>query len=168
MKKISAEDFRYAVQFDPAWASKLTEPTLIEGMCILDKSPITHLSPHLRFRDHVSLLLCKELKVLEGGFDDWSNFESSGIESVGDAKFFQSGPSPWLVCDLTGTPLSNKDPVKAAEIMTASCDPKVWEEINQDPETTESTEACLKEAIKVVRKQRTMKTLRTQGKALEI
>jgi hypothetical protein len=49
MKQITSDDFRKAVELDPSWASKLTEPVEITNYCDMARSNITHLSPLLYF-----------------------------------------------------------------------------------------------------------------------
>ena len=90
MHKITSEQFKQAVELDPAWASKLTEPVEITDYCDMKESKITHLSPLLHFtgRDesgHVADFWgCGDLKVAEGNYSGLVWFSSSGVEQIGD------------------------------------------------------------------------------------
>ena len=89
MHQLSADQFEEAVDFDPAWASKLTEPVVITEFCELIGSNITHLSPLLLFNGQdltvgaASFHFCKSLKVAEGTFYGRFYTGTSGIEKIG-------------------------------------------------------------------------------------
>jgi hypothetical protein len=179
MKTISAEDFKENVRQDPAWASKLTEPCAVGGLCIVSGEEVTHLSPHLHFRNFVNITHCKRLEILEGNFEDWCSFKGSGIKTVGAFKGAGNPNIPGLYCDLSETPLARQDPKKAAEIMTKSNDPTVWEKIKHDEEEdakkrgkslSEGVAECLRIAIKVNRDEKGKALAKTLSKqtSLEI
>ena len=90
IKRITAEEFKHAVQLDPAWAAKLTEPVEVTGYCDMSGSGISHLSPLLTFRgrnergDVANLSGCMALRVAEGCFNGLVDFTESGIERIGD------------------------------------------------------------------------------------
>jgi hypothetical protein len=134
MRTLTAEQFEKAVELDPAWASKLTEPYGVKGGEITDYinltgSPITHLSPLLHFdASRTSLRNCKGLKIAEGNFGGPVDFEGSGIEETKGLVIKTKTPAGFY-CDLSRTPLAEKDPMLAVEIMTGSKDPKVWNRI---------------------------------------
>ena len=85
---ITSNDFRMAVDADPAWASKLTQAVEITDFCDMTGSAITHLSPLLQFmgRDGNGLCArfwdCKSLRVAEGTFHGCVYFCDSGIEKI--------------------------------------------------------------------------------------
>lgn len=89
MKKITAYEFKMAIELDPAWASKLTEPVEITDYCNCRESKITHLSTLLHFTGKneggtsASFELCTELKVAEGNFKYGVGFAHSHIEEIG-------------------------------------------------------------------------------------
>ena len=88
--KMTASQFENAVNRDPAWASKLTEPVEITEYCDMSGSEITHLSPMLHFAGNddeenaANFAECNQLKVAEGVFDGFVDFMDSGIEKIGD------------------------------------------------------------------------------------
>ena len=98
MKRITAKEFEHAVENDPAWASKLTEPVKITDYCHLYMSDISHLSPLLTFvgRDEsgevASFFDCPSLEVAEGCFDGHVDFSGSGITLIGD-HLISKGPT---------------------------------------------------------------------------
>jgi hypothetical protein len=159
---------REAVQLDPAWASKLTAPVKIIGDAGLTDSPITHLSPHLHFEEAAYLQRCRNLKVAEGHFGNWVDFEGSGIEEIGELEI--AGSKAKMCCDLSFTPLAKKNPILAAKIMTKSDDPEKWEEACREAQKYgwTGTADCLKSGIRLVRQKKMISTLRRQGNPLEI
>ena len=88
--KMTAAQFENAVNRDPAWAHKLTEPVEITEYCDMSGSEITHLSPMLHFSGNdeeenaANFAECNQLKVAEGVFDGFVDFMESGIEKIGD------------------------------------------------------------------------------------
>jgi len=90
MNKMTYDQFKQAIEIDPAWASKLTEPVEITDYCDMKGSGITHLSPLLHFtgRDefgHVADFWgCEALKVAEGNYSGLVWFSSSGVEEIGE------------------------------------------------------------------------------------
>ena len=92
---ITSKQFRMAVETDPAWASKLTEPVEITDFCDMTGSAITHLSPLLHFkgRDEDGLCArfwdCNSLKVAEGTFHGSVFFCDSGVQKIGDLNITQ-------------------------------------------------------------------------------
>lgn len=88
MKQITAADFKQAVELDPAWAAKLTEPVEVTDFCGMDETKISHLSPFLHFsgldehRCCASFVDCKHLKVAEGNFHGGVIFSASGVEKI--------------------------------------------------------------------------------------
>jgi hypothetical protein len=168
MKRITAHEFKEAVWADPAWASKLTEPTEVTGWCLLEDLQISHLSPLLHFtHPGTTIAGCKNLKVAEGNFHS-ANFENSGIEEIGELVIKGKLPTG-LLCDLTGTPILKKNPMKAAEAMTGSKDVKVWEIIRDIAKTSAWIKTCgtLTMGINRWKKQATLKALKKKG-SLEI
>jgi hypothetical protein len=91
-RAISSNEFRKAVEADPAWASKLTEPVEVTDFCDMTGSSITHLSPLLHFtgRDENGICArfwdCNSLKVAEGTFHGMVYFCDSGVQRIGDLK----------------------------------------------------------------------------------
>jgi hypothetical protein len=166
MKQMTGFEFRTAVEGDPAWASKLTEPVEITGVCNLENSSITHLSPLLHFREDAFLKRNAKLKIAEGHFYGFVDFEGSNIEKIGDLET-RSGPG--LQCDLSKTPLAKKDPVQVVRIMTRSSDLEVWEEQAKLPGRWPGTCVCIQEAIRIVKKERLIRSLTPKREApLEI
>jgi hypothetical protein len=127
MKTITVQEFKKAVEGDPAWASKLTEPIRIPSSCNMESGAISHLSPLLHFDMGTWWNNCKGLKVLEGHFADFADFENSAIEEIGE--FHGQKNKAGLCCDLGGTPLSKRDPILALKTMTGSSDPEVWKDV---------------------------------------
>jgi hypothetical protein len=125
---MTAEELTEEIRRDTGWAAKLTEPLEIRGPCNLGFSKITHLSPLLTFWDNISLAHCYHLKVAEGTFKAWVYLRDSGIEETGDLKLMGPQNSCKLICDMSNTPLAEKNPMLAADMMTGTNDPKVWEE----------------------------------------
>ena len=89
---INSNEFRMAVEADPAWASMLIHPVEITDFCDMTGSFITHLSPLLHFtgRDEDGICArfweCKSLKVAEGTFHGMVYFCDSGVQKIGDLK----------------------------------------------------------------------------------
>jgi len=96
MKRITAAEFKRAVEADPAWAGNLTEPVEIADYCDMYGSPITHLSPLLHFTgrdeggDCANFAECNSLKVAEGTFSGWVGFSNSGIEEIGELSITEA------------------------------------------------------------------------------
>lgn len=86
---MASKEFQQFVEIDPAWASKLTEPTEITDYCCMQASKITHLSPLLYFTgkdkagDCASFFCCKSLRVAEGNFTGFVSFSGSNIQKIG-------------------------------------------------------------------------------------
>jgi hypothetical protein len=132
MNTITSDKFASLVEKDPAWASRLTEPLGITGPVSLRRNRITHLSPFLHFeggklgsqyKEVTCFYRCEELKVAEGHFSGWADFEECGIERIGAMTFEKTSD---LFCDLTGTPLAEKNPREAVAIMTGSQEIEAW------------------------------------------
>ena len=74
MNKLTAIQFRQAVDLDPAWATTLTEPIEITDYCDMAGSGITHLSNLLSFtaRDEkgrsADFSRCPNIIVAQGTF----------------------------------------------------------------------------------------------------
>ena len=105
--RMTAEQFEAAVDGDPAWARKLTEPVEITEYCDMSGSEITHLSPLLHFSGNdeeenvASFAECMQLKVAEGVFDGFVDFIDSAIEKIGDlvvTKPNQNGEAADFTC----------------------------------------------------------------------
>ena len=90
MKQLLTAEFNAKITHDPAWAATLTEPVEILDYCNMNFSPITHLSPLLRFTgrnedgDVASFEQCENLKVAEGTFHGSVNFQWAAIEKIGE------------------------------------------------------------------------------------
>jgi len=101
MKQITGEQFQQAIQLDPAWASKLTEPVEITTYANLQGSNITHLSPLLTFsgrdkqEDAASFSGCKNLKIATGKFAGTIYFSESGIEKIQNLEVTQPNKDGW-------------------------------------------------------------------------
>jgi hypothetical protein len=95
MQKISYAQFRKAVVMDPAWASTLKEPVEITEFANMDHSGIWNLSPLLHFTGRnsagevASFEKCENLKVAEGNFHGFVNFEGAAIEKIGKLKILK-------------------------------------------------------------------------------
>jgi hypothetical protein len=184
LRNITADDFKTAVGLNKSWASTVTDTTVVSGICSLSKSGITHLSPHLIFSGSAYFVGCKDLKVAEGTFHDWANFEDSGIEEIGKVfKFPVTVSNNALVlpdtlpirCNLAGTPLMEKDPVRAAEIMTGSKEIEVWVEAEKELAQIgvktvrfESARETLETAIQRAKKEKAVSALKKHTPTLEI
>jgi len=85
------------VEKDPAWASTLTEPVEITGVCDMRESKITHLSSFLHFtgRDENGYCAdfsdCRSLGVAEGTFAGMVEFSHSSIEAIGNLTVEKPG-----------------------------------------------------------------------------
>lgn len=88
--RITSDYLKRAVKTDPSWASKLTVPVEITDYCNMARSKITHLSPLLHFSGRnkegecANFSRCLDLKVAEGSFAGFVNFDESGVEKIGD------------------------------------------------------------------------------------
>lgn len=82
MTQITSEEFKAAIELDPAWASKLTEPVEIVDSCDASDSNISHLSPLLHFKRDAFFAECHNLKKVEGNFAEYVNFYNAGIEEI--------------------------------------------------------------------------------------
>jgi hypothetical protein len=173
MKTMTSDEFKRAVTEDPAWASKLTEPVEITGACNMTGTYITHLSPLLHFAERSWWLKCRKLKVAEGNFRQHPDFSGSGIRKVGEMTFTpaldRKKPTA-LRCNLGYTPFFNKNPLKAAEIMTGSPDPEVWKKTSQESRNNgwEVVGATLDAAYKLSKKIQVIKQLNRQEIGPEI
>jgi hypothetical protein len=129
MDTLDAKRFMRVLESDPAWATRLKAPLEIAGNCNIRAGQISHLSPLLHFTDnHNWFVYCKELKVAEGTFNNFVQFDGCGIEEIGDLRVLNKSPEG-LLCTLTGTPLAHRDPSKALEAMTGSPSIPYWEEV---------------------------------------
>ena len=92
MRKITTQQFKRAINRNPAWAAKLNAPVEITDFCNMAGSHITHLSPFLRFmgREESGQVACfnncNHLKVAEGHFAGFVEFNESGIEKIGKIR----------------------------------------------------------------------------------
>jgi hypothetical protein len=171
IQHITENTFKNFVKGDPAWAATVEEPTQIHGQCMMMNSNISDLSPFLHFSQETYFQACKELKIASGTFDKWVNFEGAGIEEVKDLKFTKSERA--CMCNLTDTPYFKKHPLEAAEVMTGSADPNVWESVANIMTGTSRSEKLregLRMAIELVKKQKLAAHLKgkRERNALEI
>ena len=96
MEKLTYKKFYSLIKEDPSWASRLTEPIEVIEYCAMENINITHLSPLLYFtgKNHknevATFAFCYKLKVAEGNFDGFVNFEFSRIEKIGDLNITQA------------------------------------------------------------------------------
>jgi hypothetical protein len=88
MLTITATQFKLLTTENPAWASTLIEPIEITGDASLTDSPITHLSPLLRFTQTEKLKFknCKSLLNAAGETQSAVKFENCGIQSIHELK----------------------------------------------------------------------------------
>jgi hypothetical protein len=197
-----------ATTADPAWASKLTEPTEVVGSFTMRGSWITHLSPLLHFNRGdgfgISFSQCKHLKVAEGNFDTIVEFETCGIEEIGNlqitpdpgghcATFYKcpklraakgtfAGFVNFTLCGikeadelnitapnisgfyalLADCPLSQKDPMLAAKLLTQSEDLETWVKMEAKAKTAFNPDlhAILEAGIHRLKRKRLAETLR--------
>lgn len=95
MNEFTSGQLKRAIETDPSWAAKLTEPMEITDYCDMAESPNTHLSPLLHFtgRDPsgncADFSQCIGLKVAEGSFAGFVDFSGSGIGKIGNLNITQ-------------------------------------------------------------------------------
>jgi hypothetical protein len=161
-------EFVKAIQADPAWAGQLQNQLRITGLCNLNGQPISKLSPLIHFAGAAMFKRCTNLKVAEGNFEKFVDFRESGIEALGKLKTTKAASG--LHCDLTNTPLAKKDPILAARTMTASDDPKVWENVAELVLTSlaRDTGRLLYYAAVTARKIAAVRSLKKHGDSMEI
>jgi hypothetical protein len=176
MDTISSDEFEKAVMLDPSWALKVTKPLRVDGACNMKGTAIEHLSPLLHFAGKTDFQFppcfaqCKKLKKAEGHFTQWLDLVESGIEEVGDLTIDEKHGTG-VVCDLGGTPLLKKDPIKAATTMAGSPDIKVWESIVRRLDGDGAWRQCREgfmRAIKMKTNQMVVERLHKTGGPLEI
>jgi hypothetical protein len=81
---ITAETFKYYTENDPSWCKRLTQPLAVQNKLVLEKSNITHLSPHLTFEDDVHFKDCNYLHVMTGTFRGYLMVQGLGLKAIGD------------------------------------------------------------------------------------
>ena len=92
MDKINAEEFLRLTKNNSSWAAELTKPLEVCGFLRADKSPITHLSPHLHFTGEnssnwsASFENCRLLTKAEGKFSGAVSFIQTGITEIGEIE----------------------------------------------------------------------------------
>jgi hypothetical protein len=170
MESITAKELKEAVELDPAWASKLKEPVMVTDICSMVGSSISHLSPLLHFQRQVSFRGCENLKRAEGNFEEFVDFEGSGLEEVGELTITGRHPYTKLRCDFVGTPLFKKNPVKALETMAGSKNIGTWKRIETLTEGSgwDTSKKAIAYTIKTAKAKKTISSLRKQDNPLEI
>jgi hypothetical protein len=170
MESITAKELKEAVEMDPAWASKLKRPVVVTGICSMVGSSISHLSPLLHFQKQVSFRGCENLKRAEGKFEEFVDFEGSGLEEVGELTITGRHPYTKLRCDFVGTPLFKKNPVKALETMAGTKNIGTWQKMQNLTASAGwgSSEMAMAQTIRTAKAKKAISSLRKQGNPLEI